>query len=638
MAIETLTIATLRAKTTNTADIYYTTDPGQEGEWKYDASDTTSADNTGTILVSSTGMRFKRLYDGAVNVKWFGAKGDNVANDTVAFQSAIDYMISATLATIHKGGELFIPTGDYQLEPLVILNASVWNFPIRIVGEGRETTILKRRSTSTSEPGLINLKGNSSDANTQYNMVSFEHFTIQGGGAAGSDVGLYFYYVAWFYVNDVELRECGTGVRSIGGLTYNMSNFYIHNCRIGCYLSGITSGPYLSYANSITLSKGVIAACSEWGIYFEKGSLLTLQNMDMERNGTSSQALSTTTGALYVNHSDTGETAESIVNILDSWFEGNYGESILVDYTQPFPTAPTFATSLNISNSKIFFHEWSGGSNNVYSRGIDILKARRVTITGSYLVFEKSMTNMQRGVNINAGVSTIISSTISYLNDTSSYKTHLNVADYNVAKEQTPSTNDDLNDNGGQGFSEGVRITKGKSLKFANGNPAIVNELAPHTDGGLKFNLSGGSVHSSSDFKAAGNLVSGAGVVDVNGERIERHSSGHGIHFNVSSGGNVTTNTNIVTPANIVTTWGEVKVITHTIKHDTSTGDMMLVPEAGHSLRCTSDVMAAGNLATPGAWNTGKLKLGPYSIWVDSTGHLRIKNGDPTSDTDGNLV
>ena len=39
-----------------------------------------------------------------------------------------------------------------------------------------------------------------------------------------------------------------------------------------------------------------------------------------------------------------------------------------------------------------------------------------------------------------------------------------------------------------------------------------------------------------------------------------------------------------------------------------------------------------------GAWDTGHLRLGSYHIWVDSTGNLRMKNGVPTSDTDGNIV
>lgn len=38
------------------------------------------------------------------------------------------------------------------------------------------------------------------------------------------------------------------------------------------------------------------------------------------------------------------------------------------------------------------------------------------------------------------------------------------------------------------------------------------------------------------------------------------------------------------------------------------------------------------------AWNFDPLKLGAYVLWVDATGDLRIKNGSPTSDTDGTIV
>lgn len=37
-------------------------------------------------------------------------------------------------------------------------------------------------------------------------------------------------------------------------------------------------------------------------------------------------------------------------------------------------------------------------------------------------------------------------------------------------------------------------------------------------------------------------------------------------------------------------------------------------------------------------WDQGHIQLGSYHIWVDSTGDLRIKNGAPSSDTDGTIV
>lgn len=39
-----------------------------------------------------------------------------------------------------------------------------------------------------------------------------------------------------------------------------------------------------------------------------------------------------------------------------------------------------------------------------------------------------------------------------------------------------------------------------------------------------------------------------------------------------------------------------------------------------------------------GAWNGERLIMGSYNLWIDSSGRLRIKNGPPTSDTDGTIV
>ena len=49
---------------------------GIAGVFQVDASDTTSADNGGTVILGADGRRWKRDYSGAVNVLWFGAKAD----------------------------------------------------------------------------------------------------------------------------------------------------------------------------------------------------------------------------------------------------------------------------------------------------------------------------------------------------------------------------------------------------------------------------------------------------------------------------------------------------------------------------------------------------------------------------------
>jgi hypothetical protein len=61
---------------------------GGHGEYYLDLSDTTSADNGGTVLVASDGGRWKLKHNGEVSVKQFGM-GNNVSNDIIAFQTML---------------------------------------------------------------------------------------------------------------------------------------------------------------------------------------------------------------------------------------------------------------------------------------------------------------------------------------------------------------------------------------------------------------------------------------------------------------------------------------------------------------------------------------------------------------------
>lgn len=56
-------------------------------------------------------------------------------------------------------------------------------------------------------------------------------------------------------------------------------------------------------------------------------------------------------------------------------------------------------------------------------------------------------------------------------------------------------------------------------------------------------------------------------------------------------------------------------------------GELRLLPASGSAVQ-----------AGDGAWNGNPLRLGTYYLWVDATGDLRIKNGVPSSDTDGTVV
>ncbi|TMV52146.1 hypothetical protein FE783_04165 [Paenibacillus mesophilus] len=131
------TIAGLRAETEPDEEVlYYVTDPGREGHFYYDESDTVSADNTGLVIVSVAGARFKRIVEGdRYSVKWFGAKGDGMTDDMDIIQSAIDIVYGL------GGGTVFFPKGTYIVSPLLQTRRIVPKNNVHLLGEGPNSVI-----------------------------------------------------------------------------------------------------------------------------------------------------------------------------------------------------------------------------------------------------------------------------------------------------------------------------------------------------------------------------------------------------------------------------------------------------------------------------------------------------------------
>ena len=74
---------------------------------------------------SSTPRGSAGRWSDVINVKDFGAVGDNVADDTAAFQAAINVLASQVppaswnVSTIGLAGKIYVPPGKYKLIPPV---------------------------------------------------------------------------------------------------------------------------------------------------------------------------------------------------------------------------------------------------------------------------------------------------------------------------------------------------------------------------------------------------------------------------------------------------------------------------------------------------------------------------------------
>lgn len=123
-------------------------------------------DNGGTVIkpdsMSNTASgRWVRIADGPLNVKWFGARGDDGTDDTAAIQQAIDlasYILARSagdrLNSYIDGGCVYLPKGRYVVNGGLTLPRFSSYRTLTIRGDGRDATILIRVS-GASGAGLF---------------------------------------------------------------------------------------------------------------------------------------------------------------------------------------------------------------------------------------------------------------------------------------------------------------------------------------------------------------------------------------------------------------------------------------------------------------------------------------------------
>ncbi len=131
--------AALRAYT-GSANIVDVTDDGIFG--RFTVITTPDVDNGGTVIVGTDGRKWKRNYDGRVNIKWFGVRASNSATvNNLFFASAIAH-VGSTKET------LYIPAGVYAISQGVSVTTD-----LHIEGDG-DSSILNFNGTVTGDSAL----------------------------------------------------------------------------------------------------------------------------------------------------------------------------------------------------------------------------------------------------------------------------------------------------------------------------------------------------------------------------------------------------------------------------------------------------------------------------------------------------
>jgi hypothetical protein len=114
------------AQTAVIVDGYYTPGDGGGGTFVWDGS-SSATDNSGTIATPTgyTGVgRWKRVYDGAIWARWFGAKGDGTTDDSSAIAAAITAAAASWLEVAFDGSTYLCSDLSLSTDGLKLTGAS----------------------------------------------------------------------------------------------------------------------------------------------------------------------------------------------------------------------------------------------------------------------------------------------------------------------------------------------------------------------------------------------------------------------------------------------------------------------------------------------------------------------------------
>lgn len=191
----------------------------------------TYVDNGGTIIVPTGGngsSAWLRVVDGPYNVKWFGAVGDGVADDTTAIQATID-AVKATGYT----GKVYIPDGKYKITSGLTMDAYYISLEgYAVIDASTMATGSALQIYSTTGPEVPYDFGN--NPWTRHSLIT-GNLRFKGPGRNSSVVGIDFNSTvgAIAYggntqalIQNVGVQSFGTGIR----LKWHAYNGLIQKC------------------------------------------------------------------------------------------------------------------------------------------------------------------------------------------------------------------------------------------------------------------------------------------------------------------------------------------------------------------------------------------------------------------------
>jgi len=180
---------------------------GGEGIFVYDAEDSSTPANGGTIIIDASNNRYVRETNGMpYSVRWFGAKGNGTTDDTAAIQAAEN--------AAPTGGGVYFPYGTYLINNTGITKLS----GITWTGEEKTASVLVAE-TATWTNSLVS---GGTISNCSFLNIGFNVSNMTPSG--------YPSCLALNIFSNGEISQCAfTGITTIGILISGGTNFSIHD-------------------------------------------------------------------------------------------------------------------------------------------------------------------------------------------------------------------------------------------------------------------------------------------------------------------------------------------------------------------------------------------------------------------------
>lgn len=268
-----------------------------------DGSLISDKDVDGVLIYKKNNVYFKKIYEGYINVKWFGAIGNGIVDDTKAIQKAIDVVynnnkpVNMTGGWLLGSGVIYFPSGTYNINSSLIIKDN-----ISLLGENKNSV----RINSSVPIAITNVEGKAASPTKMNYAIGIENLFLTGGGielqgASKSQIknvnifntpsgsGIILRLTTALYLDQIQVFNCLRGISIEGSAgkgpstTIDINRLWVAHCaKEGVKIS--------SYPNELISSKvsNSIFEYNEKGVVLSGRNEISFNNIHFEQNSVAS--------------------------------------------------------------------------------------------------------------------------------------------------------------------------------------------------------------------------------------------------------------------------------------------------------------------------------------------------------------